>query len=155
MIRVRLRNCSNFGRRRRGRGHTRLPRAFTLLEVLAGLALLATLVVALLTARGKVTRQYAGAERRLAAVRVADELLAEWWKEPKRFPRTDTGRAKGQRGERGFAWRTRVVPSEAMEGLELEVVRLELSDVQGRGEVVLAVDVVLPKEQKANVLVPR
>ena len=120
----------------------------TLVEVVAGLALLGTLLVALLSARAKVTRQYQGAEARLEAVKVAEELLAGWWREVGRFPRNDVGQV-GE-GVSRFVWRTRVIPNQAMEELSSEVVRLELSR-PGVQRVVLAVDVVLPRSPVINV----
>jgi prepilin-type N-terminal cleavage/methylation domain-containing protein len=57
----------------------RLSPGFTLLEVLAALAILATLLVGVMRAKGKAIRQQALAERRLEAVAAADELLSRWW----------------------------------------------------------------------------
>ena len=50
----------------------------TLVEVVAGLALLATLLVTILLAFGAHAGQIRQAERRLEAIAVADELLREW-----------------------------------------------------------------------------
>src|SRR5688572_10683971 len=121
------------------RSSGRLRAGLTLVEVVAGLALLGTLLVALLSARAKVARQYQGAEARLEAVKVADELLGGWWREGGRFPRDEVG-VVGEGASR-FRWRTRVVPNQAMDELSSEVVRLELSR-PGVPQVVLAVDVV-------------
>ncbi|MFH5806755.1 prepilin-type N-terminal cleavage/methylation domain-containing protein [Alienimonas sp. DA493] len=53
-------------------------RGFTLVEVLAGLALLGTLLAALLVADAAQGRQAARAADRLAAVRALDALLTGW-----------------------------------------------------------------------------
>lgn len=51
----------------------------TLLEVLAALAILATILAGVLLARGKLQRQHLAAQQRLRAVAVADQLLSDWW----------------------------------------------------------------------------
>ena len=50
----------------------------TLVEVVAGLALLGSVLVALLLARAAYLRQWARADRQLQAVAAADELLTVW-----------------------------------------------------------------------------
>jgi hypothetical protein len=114
----------------------------TLVEAVAGLALLATLLAGLLLAKGRYTRQAALAERRLQAVAAADALLARWWREPARFPRVASGAVDDQ----DFSWRTRVVENRPLEELAAQVVRLEvLEDRPGprAGGVLASVDVVL------------
>jgi len=54
-------------------------RAFTLLELVVGLALLATLVVGTLLALRLHQRQIASAERKIAAVAALDQLVASWY----------------------------------------------------------------------------
>src|SRR5688500_5571048 len=56
----------------------RRPRGATLIEVLAGLVLLGMILSSALVARGRFQRQWRAAEDKLAAVRVADELVSEW-----------------------------------------------------------------------------
>ena len=50
----------------------------TLIEVVAGLALLATVLVLVFAARDRVAHQQVRADRRLAAVAAADALVADW-----------------------------------------------------------------------------
>ncbi len=50
----------------------------TLIEVLAGLVLLGTILSSALVARGRFQRQWRAADDKLAAVRAADELVSEW-----------------------------------------------------------------------------
>ena len=64
---------------------TRRP-AMTLVEVVGGLALLATLLVAALLAQGRYMRQAASADRRLQAVTAADALLTSWRLDPRSLP---------------------------------------------------------------------
>jgi hypothetical protein len=115
----------------------------TLLEVVAGLALLSTLLVAVLTTKARVTRQSAHAQRRLEAVTAADRLLAGWWRDVKRFPREGGGRVPG---DAGLAWRTTPVANAPVNAMAASVIRLEVIDVRNqdmRGAVLASVEVVL------------
>lgn len=111
----------------------------TLVEVVAGLALLASLLVALLLATARHTRQSADAERRLRAAAAADALLTGWWQDRANFPRAAAGRVTG---DPDLSWRTRVVPNATLTELRAQVVRLEVSDDRVGGPLV-SVDVVL------------
>lgn len=116
-------------------------RGATLIEVLGGLALLGALLVAILYAQTRYTRQAATADRRLRAVAAADALLVQWWREPERFPASSSGEiAEDDR----FTWRTRRVHSDGLQNLDAQVVRLEIYDQQHTSLVV--VDVVLPAQ---------
>src|SRR3954463_9256722 len=53
-------------------------RGVTLVEVLAGLVLLGTVLASVMIARGRFLRQWAQAEQRLAAVRAADLMVSRW-----------------------------------------------------------------------------
>ncbi len=114
--------------------------------MVAGLALLSTLLVAVLTTRAKLTRQWALARQQIRAVEAADELLTVWWQDVKTFPRQASGRVPR---EAGLAWRTRVVPNEPVNRLKASVVRLEIIDDgegSAAGEILVAVEVVLNDE---------
>ncbi|WP_442483027.1 hypothetical protein [Aeoliella sp. SH292] len=52
--------------------------ALTLLEVVAAIAILATLLVLVLAAQDRLARQTKRAELRLMAINAADQLLREW-----------------------------------------------------------------------------
>jgi type II secretory pathway pseudopilin PulG len=80
--------------------------AMTLIEVVGGLALLGTLLVAVLLAKAKFTRQAATADRKLQAVAAADELLTVWRQDPNALPRDGSGSVAG---DRQLSWRTRTV----------------------------------------------
>ncbi len=56
----------------------RARRGLTLVEVVAGLALLATLLVSILMAYGLHSGQIRAAQDRLEAIHLADELLNSW-----------------------------------------------------------------------------
>src|SRR5687767_6965975 len=108
----------------RGTGARHRWRAgLTLIEVVAGLALLSTLLVAVLTTKAKLTRQWSLAQQRLRATEAADALLTTWWQEPKTFPRQAAGRVDG---EPGLRWQTTVVANEPLNRLNATVVRLEV-----------------------------
>src|SRR5687767_7374794 len=53
-------------------------RALTLIEVLASLALLTTLLVSVLAAYSRLVRQARLSQERLSAVRHLDQLIAQW-----------------------------------------------------------------------------
>jgi hypothetical protein len=97
----------------------------TLVEVVGGLGLLATLLVALLLAKARYTRQAAAADRRLQAVAAADALLAGWHQDPRSLVRAGGGAVAGG-GE--FSWRTQRVDNAAVSEMGAAVVRLEILD---------------------------
>ena len=115
----------------------------TLIEVSAGLAILGTLLVAILMTEARCRRQAAVARWRIRAARSAELLLAKWWAKPTEFPRRGTGTISGQPG---FTWRTRVCENEQLKELGQEVVRLELFAGRASAGPVAVVDVVLPAQ---------
>jgi Tfp pilus assembly protein PilV len=117
-------------------------RATTLVEVLLGLALLAALLVSILTARSRAARQTVVARTREDAARSADRLLARWWADPASFPRAATGVMPDAAQ---FTWRTRVVDNRSARDLGASVVRLEVSEPDAP-EILVAVEVLLPKK---------
>ena len=121
----------------------------TLVEVVLGLVLLATLLVAVLLTRARFVRQTASAQRRAAAVVAADEMLSAWWGDRKNFPVDAEGTVKN-RPE--LAWRTRLVADETAQSLGGRVVALEmLNRGDGRGETpetILRVELLLPGEAR-------
>src|SRR5687768_4560564 len=63
---------------RTSRTSSRARRGATLIEVLAGLVLLGTILSSALVARGRFQRQWRAADDKLAAVRAADDLVSRW-----------------------------------------------------------------------------
>jgi len=78
--------------------------------------------VALLLAKGRYTHQAALADRRLAAVAAADELLTLWHQDPSTLVRGGAGIIEG------LNWRTQLVNNPAVNALDAQVVRLEILD---------------------------
>lgn len=128
------------GPRRDGR------RAMTLVEVIAGLVLLTTVLAAVGVARGRFLRQWADADRQLQATRAADELLAGWLAGPP--DRVPVGSGGPLPGADGFRWSAGRIRDAAAERLGSQVVRLEVTRPAGDGsgrrpEAVLAVEFLL------------
>ncbi len=129
--------CSIKSPRKRG-----LRAGLTLIEVIAGLALMGSLVVSLLWARSRFDRGWSDADRRLRAVAAADVLLTAWSERPaEEFPRTAAGTVTDGPTLR---WQTHLLANQAVAQLGGKVVRLEITD--DRAGVLLAVDVVVPAE---------
>ena len=116
-------------------------RGLTLIEVVAALALMATLLVAVLTIKAALTRRRAAADRRLRAVAAADALLTQWWADPATFP---VGRSGPVAADPSLAWSTRVLPNPVAARLGGRVVRLDVRDPA----VVLSVDLLLPPPEE-------
>ena len=95
----------------------------TLVEVLAGTALIGTLLVGILLAEGRATQQQAQAGRRVTACALADGLLTEWTAPGRSIPREHQGRISGNPQ---WAWRTHVVKSSLPEELDCEVISVEV-----------------------------
>ncbi len=129
-----------------------LPRSrragLTLIEVVAAIAILGTVLVGVVMAKARHTHQLALTERRNDALRAADELLASWWTEPQGVPVAQSGEF-----EAGvpLAWETRWVPNRAVEELGARVLRVEIREspdgaiepIDG-GEALVVVDLVMP-----------
>jgi hypothetical protein len=111
----------------------------TLVEVVAALAMLGTLLVAVLLARAGYVRQAAAADRRLQAVAAADALLAAWHRDPASLPRSGSGMVAGD-GQ--FSWRTRAVANPDAAALGADTLRLEVLDDRAAGAVLVGVEFV-------------
>lgn len=87
----------------------------TLVEIVAALTLAATLLVSVLTAYGRSVRQGRLAERRLTAIRVADRLMAEWFRPGGTPPLPGPGETTSGDviGQSGWTWRLAPLDSAA------------------------------------------
>jgi len=97
--------------------------AFTLVEIVAAWFLLAVLLTGALLAYSGHQRQLLRAEQQLAAVNVADALVAQWSASPTSVPRWGRGVLPGKPG---WIWRTAIVRRTSLEHISFDVVRLEL-----------------------------
>jgi hypothetical protein len=95
----------------------------------AAVAILGTVLVGIVLAKARHTRQLARAQRLSAAVRAADELIAAWWTSPAGVPVGAWGVA-GTDGS--LAWETRQVPNGPIERLGARVVRVEVREAAPR-----------------------
>jgi len=125
-------------------------RGLTLVEAVAGIAILGAMLAAVLVATSRLRVQDAQAARRIEACRLADAMLDELWKKPEDFPRKGTGRVSGSRD---WQWRASVVPSVDANELNGEVVAVEFfqankaatkASIADGGPPALRVEVVLP-----------
>lgn len=108
-----------------------LPKAFTLVEVVASLLLLGTLLVGLLSAHRQHTRQIRSAELRLEAIAAADQLLKSWQTEGTWGSVKSSGRFKDHEK---FVWQWTVRTSPDLRGLPAAVGRLNVFSVDGDQE---------------------
>ena len=116
-------------RRFETRSTTHRPGA-TLIELLAGLVILGTLLVSIAAARGRFARQWVEADRRLSAVRAADKMLGQWMAGAEQnIPVQGQGDLPGVTK---CTWRTREIRSQGAEELRARVVRLEVFDRTSR-----------------------
>src|SRR3954463_11233756 len=115
-----MRRRSNpFSGPRAGARRVAKRRGVTLVEVLAGLILMGTVLASVLIARGRFVRQWAQAEQRLAATRAADAMMSRWMSGP---PQAVPVPAQGPvDGLAGYVWRTRSLVSREADAIGADV----------------------------------
>jgi hypothetical protein len=126
---------------RRSNSSTATARALTLIEVVAGLALLVAIMSALLLAKSHWQRKLAESDRRLAATSAADGLLSAWWQNPKAFPIHSSG-AVPEHGD--MRWQTMLVGNSGVDRLGSKVVRLEIVPTDRDASPLCRVELVVP-----------
>jgi type II secretory pathway pseudopilin PulG len=117
-------------------------RAFSLVEVVASVLLVGTLLVAVLVAHRRAATQVRSAQRRLDAVTVLDSLL-----EARRKPDAgDLQLARGKApGSNAFHWRSTLRHEIALETLGAAIVRIELYDPEfDDGRTLASVEILAP-----------
>lgn len=97
--------------------------AFTLIEVLAGMVLLAGVVSATLVALSSHRRASELLGKQRSALLVADALLSEWYQSSSQIPVPSQG-AVGIASD--FVWRTRRVGTQQVCGVWTDTIRLEI-----------------------------
>ena len=117
----------------------------TLIEVVAGLAILGSLLTATVFTKVRYKQQWGDSNRRLEAIRAADELLGTWWGDLTSFPRSQRGDVPRYTS---LIWRTQVLSQEPLDQWGGQMVRLEIFDrrVSVSAEPLVLVDLVLPME---------
>lgn len=98
----------------------------TLVEVVAALVILGTILAALAVARGRFTRHWAEADRKLAATKALDALITEWTDGP--FASVPINRQGRLPNTRTCIWRTRALRTADAARLTAVVVRVEVFD---------------------------
>jgi|GEM_PF-1054369 len=123
-------------------------RGLTLIEVVAAIAILGTLLVGVVLAKSRHTRQAALAQTKMQAVLLTDELIAGWWDSADGVPIGDEGVLSKADALR---WQTRLVNNREITLLGARVVRVEVHEEDQdlrrsdrRDEPVLIVDLVVP-----------
>lgn len=118
----------------------------TLIEVVAGIGLMGTVLVVTLATHSAHVRQQQQAERKLAAVRALDRLIAKrvedrHWLEPNE---------EGVLGDSPpMQWTTRIVPGAGSEELDCEVLRVSaMTTLAGRSVEIAHVNLVVPGERQ-------
>ena len=120
-------HCWTKVRDRQARPGRRRP-ASTLIEVLAGLVVLGTLLVSVAITRGRFMRQWSDADKRLQATQAADAQLAIWLATPKAdVPVPAVGPLDGAPG---FSWRTSFVRDPAAGLMSATIVRMQVFETR-------------------------
>lgn len=97
----------------------------TLIEVLASLVILGTVLVTIVLAKGRFTHQSRASADRLIAVKAANRLLNQWWSKPNQLAKHFASPASGSLPHQ-MRWRTEFLPSPQLTALHARRVRLEI-----------------------------
>ncbi len=98
-------------------------KALTLVEVLAAMAILGSLLTGIVLAQGKLSIQSRRTMQTREACQLAEGLLSLWWEDEVIIPRNSSGEI----GEpAGWRWQTFVYYSDQADDLGAEVMRLNL-----------------------------
>ena len=118
-------------------------KAFSLIELIAAIAVLGTLLVGIVLAKARHTRQLARADRVHEAVLAADDLLATWWADGPGIPSNSRGPTPT---DDTLQWTTRPVEHDALERLGARVIRVSIHDSSDTTttEALFHVDLVVP-----------
>ncbi|MEM9587060.1 MAG: type II secretion system protein [Planctomycetota bacterium] len=105
--------------------------AFTLIEVVVGLTLMATLLVSSLLAFTAHRRQLAAAMRKQQAIELADDLLSRLESSREGIQPLKSGAVAGHPN---WFWQTRLIGVTAPMRFECQVIRFEIIDRTPRGD---------------------
>jgi prepilin-type N-terminal cleavage/methylation domain-containing protein len=113
----------------------------TLVEVLAAVVILGTILVGVVVAKARHTRQLAVAREQTAAVHAVDGLIARWWADTGSVPVGASG-TLGQ--DASITWQTFLVANPQIAALGARVVRVEVHGDAAAGKPLFVVDLVVP-----------
>lgn len=119
--------------------------AFTLLEVIVGLTLMATILVGSLLSFAAHQKQRRLADAKLTAVAVADDILNRMHAAPNGIPQNDRGMIVGKPN---WFWQTSVVGSVSAAQVPMRVVRFQIIE-QPNGQplrALVTIDLVQPRQ---------
>lgn len=124
----------------------------TLIEVVAAIAILGSVLVGVVLAQSRHTRQLAEARLQHEAAHAADELIAQWWTGPEGVPDPGASGEIQTPSGRTLTWSTSREASPALEELGTFVLRVEFTEAETEHPASLprsepwrlAVDLVLP-----------
>jgi type II secretory pathway pseudopilin PulG len=105
------------------------PTGFTLLEVIVGLVLMATVLVGSLLSFAAHQRQRRFADTKLSAIATADELLDRLSGSPQGIPQQSQGLVPNRPN---WLWRTYTVGALSPAQIPLRVIRFEILEVTGQ-----------------------
>lgn len=128
--------CSRFDHRQRSP-----KQAFTLLEVIVGLTLMASVLTSSLLAFSAHRKQQRFAESKLQAVAIGDQLLDRLSGSPQGIPPSARGLIAGKSN---WFWTTRIVGTMTPAGIPMRVIRFEIIEQRSPGvaQTLVTVDVV-------------
>ena len=130
--------CSASARGRRAQTHSP-RRGTTLIEVLAGLVVLGTLLTSVAMARGRFLRTWADADKRLRAAKAADVMLEKWLAGPS--DAISVPASGSLDGSPGCTWRTVLLRDPSAAKLQAVIVRLQVYEAGGETKsLILTVD---------------
>jgi hypothetical protein len=122
-----------------------LAGGFTLVEALAGMTILGTLLAGIIVADARLIRHSGQAGRQVEACEIADGLLETWWAKKETFPRNAAGEVQGHKGWR---WRTRPVNKKVAEALAAEIIAVEVFAPDQRDDgAAVRVEILLPRKE--------
>jgi len=113
-------------------------RGLTLIEVVAAIAILGTLLAGIVLAKSRHIDQRVRARVQMQAVDATDQMIARWWTDEERGVPIDASGALP--GVEGVAWRTGVIDNAPIGELGARVVRVSVFDTADRPGVQRDVD---------------
>ena len=123
-------------------GPTRPRKGLTLVEVIAGLALMASLLSTMVVAYSAHLRQHRNAQRKVLAVELLDRKLEEWRRTSQPIPVPAEGDFLDKPE---FHWRSELVPNSTLHQFFGEVVRIEVREKQAPQRTLCSLELPRPK----------